>query len=89
MAEKKKKHGVPPPKDETKEQRFIRVCTPRVNKTVKMINNIGHCSGAAYAYTSAQVDAIEAALAKAINEMSLSFSKQKRDAAQFKFTPEE
>lgn len=89
MAKSKKKRGVPPPKDETKEQRFIRVCTPRVRKAVKMMGNIANCSGAAYAYTQGQVDEIEGILNKAVDIMVGSFTKKKEPSAEFNFTPPE
>lgn len=85
MAKGKKKRGVPPPKDETKEQRFIRVCTPRVRKAVKMMDNIANCSGAAYVYTEKQVNDINATLTIALDNMLASFTKKKVEETVFDF----
>ncbi len=51
---------------ETKEARFLRIATPRVNKVINAIQVLSNCSGSAYGYTEDQVknmfDAIQEAL---------------------------
>lgn len=89
MAKNRKKRGVPPPKDETKEQRFIRVCTLRVRKAVKMFGNIANCSGVAYAYTPAQVEAMFKVLQDALDSACGSFTAKVGESTEFDFKPPE
>lgn len=55
-----------PEEAETKEARFLRIATPRVNKVINAIQVLSNCSGSAYGYTEDQVknmfDAIQEAL---------------------------
>lgn len=51
---------------ETKEARFLRIATPRVNKVINAIRVLSNCSGSAYGYTDDQIknmfDVIQEAL---------------------------
>lgn len=89
MPKDKKRRGVAPPKDETKEQRFVRVCTLRVRKTVKMFNNIANCSGAAYAYTASQVEAMFKVLQDALDSACGRFTSEVGESTEFDFKPPE
>lgn len=66
MPKKKTEASRPPVKDETKEQRFRRVVSPRVARAVKGIQMIGACVGPSYAHTDSEVKQIEAVLSSAI-----------------------
>jgi len=83
MAKKRKTN--PPPKDETKEQKFIRVVTPRVAKAVKCIKLIGNCAGIGYDYTTAQVDQINEVLDAAVTHVGNKFIKAEADSSEFSF----
>ena len=64
------------PDGETKEQRFIRVATPRMNRAVKAIAMVGMCSSNNYGYTEEQIAKIEVALVDAIQNALARFTKQ-------------
>jgi len=89
MAGTKKKRGVSPPKDETKEQRFIRVASSRVQKAVKAISNIGHCASSNYVFTDEQVTEINNALTGAVERALDKFITEEVAPSGFRFTPQE
>lgn len=74
------------PENETKEERFIRIATPRVNGVIQKLEILSNCSGATYGYTEEQVDAmfdaIELAVANARKQFQPKTSKEKN---QFSF----
>lgn len=83
MAKKRKTNA--PPKDETKAEKFVRVVTPRVNKAVKAINQIGNCAGAGYQSTTEQVEQLFKALTAAIKTTADKYSGSTTDDSSFKF----
>ena len=85
MAKKERKKRTPPPKDETKEAKFVRVCTPRVAKAVKAMNNIGNCAGVAYTYSEKQVDQIQTVLEKQLNSVLDKFTFGGKETSAFEF----
>jgi len=85
MAKGKKRSKVSIPKDETKSERFVRVVTPRVNKAVKAIKQIGFCSASNYEYTPKQLEAIFEALAAAQEEIIAKFAGRKEAQEEFTF----
>jgi len=89
MAGIKKRRGVSPPKDETKEQRFIRVASSRVGKAVKAINNIGHCASTNYVYTEEQVKDIDRALTVAVERTLDKFTVEEVEPSGFRFSQRE
>ena len=54
------------PKDETKEQRFVRLATKRVKKVLKALDQIGLLGAAAYTSTEKQRDTISETLRESI-----------------------
>jgi len=70
---------------ETKEQRFIRVVTPRVTKAVKMIKIIGNCAGSTYEYTPEQVEQIFVGLQTAMVELKGRFTAKRQAQPEFTF----
>lgn len=85
MAKRRRTNVRPIPKDESKAARFIRVVTPRVNKAVKAIKQIGFCSASNYEYTSKQLDQIVIALDAAQNEIVAKFAGKKEEGGIFDF----
>lgn len=73
----KKRGGKPkPPENETKEQRFVRVASLRVNKALSAIANIGGVANRAnYEYTDEQVQKIFGALDKEVQNLVARFNK--------------
>ena len=69
------------PENETKEERFIRIATPRVNGVIQKLEILSNCSGATYGYTEEQVaamfDAIELAVANARKQFKPKIEKEK------------
>ena len=74
MAKKKVRRKAEIPVDESNEDRFIRVVTPRVNKAVKAIEVIGFCTGSTYEYTANQSRQIVKALTDSIANLSDKFA---------------
>lgn len=66
---------------EGKDKRFLRLGQPRINKAIRSITILGNLSGSNYSYTAAQVDAIEKALKKAVEDTMAKFRREKREAA--------
>jgi len=85
MAKKKARRKQVIPAEETKAERFVRVVTPRVNKAVKAIKQIGFCSASSYEYTSSQLEQITKALGKAEEEMLARFAGKAEDEGVFDF----
>lgn len=62
------------PKDESKHNKFKRVCTPRLRKALKAIKQVGACSSKQYAYTNEQVTKIVTSLAKAVSTVEKQYT---------------
>jgi len=85
MAKRRTRNVRSIPKDESKSDRFVRVVTPRVNKAVKAIKQIGFCSASTYEYKPQQLEAIMMALADAQNEIVAKFAGKKDAQEEFSF----
>lgn len=85
MIKDRKKRVSTAPKNETKEQRFIRLAKPRVNNAIKRIQQVGNCAGANYAYTPAQATKICNALLEAVAGVQAAFDKVKLSTSSFDF----
>jgi len=70
---------------ETKEERFLRIATPRVNKAVKSISVVGYCAGAGYGYTPEQVQQIVDTLFVAVQSLSDRFAVKQNKQSEFTF----
>ena len=77
MAKKGQRTKQSIPKDESGQDRFVRVVTPRVVKAIKSIRVIGYCAGAGYEYTPAQVEQIVSALTVVLNSLTERFASKK------------
>lgn len=74
------------PENETKEERFIRIATPRVNKCIAAVQILSNCSGSAYGYTEDQVKNMFDAIQEALDNAQAQFQpKQKDEKNQFTF----
>lgn len=81
----KKRNGVKPPKNETRDVKFVRVVTPRVSKAVKSILLIGNCAGAGYLYSPAQVKQLLKALEDACTTVANKFANVRSETQAFEF----
>lgn len=70
-------------KQETKEERFVRIAEPRVNRACKAISLLGNLSGSGYEYTQEQVDAMFGAVQKSLDTARASFDKS--NVVKFRF----
>lgn len=86
MGQKKVRKKANIPEHETKEQRFIRVVTPRVQQALKKIAVISNCTSPAYGYAPEQANKIIQALLGAVTTLKAKFDKAKVADQQFSFT---
>lgn len=74
--ERKTRQKADIPENETREQRFIRVGTPRIKKALKAISNLKHLANKRqYGFTEQQTERIFAAFELAISEVKRAFTK--------------
>ena len=73
------------PTDETKQDRFIRVVSPRVIKAVKSISVLGYCAGPTYEYTTEQTTQIINLLHEAVNDLQARFERKRDKQVDFEF----
>ena len=85
MAKRSTSSKKPIPTAETKQERFIRVVSPRVNKVVKSINVLGYCAGSSYEYTAEQATQIINLLHDTVNSLQSKFERKRDKQADFKF----
>lgn len=86
MAKQQKRKTQSIPKDESKTDRFIRVVTPRVNKAIKAIKQIGYCAGASYEYTPQQAARITTELLNTVEGLGDTLGKTKKAEDEFSLT---
>ena len=69
------------PENETKEERFVRIATPRVNAVIQKLEILSNCSGNTYGYTEEQIksmfDAIDLAVATARKQFQPKTAKER------------
>ncbi len=70
---------------ESKEDKFKRVATPRVQKIIKAIDTLGNCSGSGYGYTEDQVEKMFGAIENKLEETKARFQKKKNETKEFSF----
>lgn len=73
------------PKDETKEQKFVRLATSRVNKVRKALDQIGLLGGASYSSTDQQREKIAEAIKECLEFNINRLSKVKMSKNTFQF----
>lgn len=84
MAVKKEKRVSTVPEAETKEQKFVRLATRRVNKVRKALDQIGLLGSASYISTDAQRDSIVSALRESLEFNLARLNKVKTSKIDFK-----
>ena len=71
---------------ETKEQKFIRVGTYRINKTIKDIEQLGNlASKSSYAYSDEQVEKMLGAVEQALVDVKKKFTPAEKKESKFTF----
>ena len=71
-------------KNETPEQRFLRVASKRTNAVLEKLRLLGNCSNRRlYRYTEKEIDKIFTAIIKETREIRLKFNAKKKE--KFKF----
>lgn len=70
-------------KNESKEERFIRIAEPRVNRACKAVSLLGNLAGSGYEYTAEQVEAMFGAVQDSLDTARAQFEKNK--VVRFKF----
>lgn len=65
--------------NETKEQRFVRIAEPRVNRACKAVSLLGNLAGSGYEYTEEQVNAMFGAVQEALDTARAAFAELRAD----------
>ena len=74
------------PKDETKNEKFIRIASPRVNSVIDKLDILSNCASANYEYTEEQVEAMFDAIRTAVDNCYAQFQpKVKSEKEKFTF----
>lgn len=73
------------PANETKAERFVRVGTPRVNKAIKAIRQLGKLASSNYEYSEEQSVAMHRALQEAVDDVVSKFRGAAKDESGFTF----
>lgn len=73
-------------KNETPEERFSRLGTPRVRKAKKALEQIGNLASSRYKYTPAQIAKMAETLQKALDQAVAQFEPGGSDAEEAPFT---
>lgn len=73
------------PEDESKADRFVRVVTPRMNKAIKAIKQVGFCATSPYDYTAEQAERIISVLLVEVKQLAAKFDKKAAGEGGFGF----
>lgn len=74
------------PENETKNEKFLRIATPRVNAIIDKLDILSNCAGANYEYTEEQVETMFQALRDAMDDCYNEFRpKVKSEKERFSF----
>lgn len=74
------------PENETKNEKFLRIATPRVNAIIDKLDILANCSGSAYDYSEEQVEAMFQAIRDAVDSCYAQYQpKQKFEKERFTF----
>ena len=80
------KTGILIPKDESKNERFIRIASPRVNSVIDKLDILSNCASSNYEYTEEQVEAMFDAIRNAVDACYAQFQpKVKSEKEKFTF----
>lgn len=74
------------PKNETKNEKFLRIATPRVNAIIDKLDILSNCAGSNYEYTEEQVETMFQAIRDAVDACYNEFRpKVKTEKERFSF----
>lgn len=74
------------PENETKNEKFLRIATPRVNAIIDKLDILSNCSASNYEYTEEQVEAMFQAIRDAVDSCYNEFRpKVKSEKERFSF----
>lgn len=74
------------PKNESKNEKFIRIASPRVNSVIDKLDILSNCASANYEYTEEQVEAMFDAIRNAVDNCYAQFQpKVKSEKEKFTF----
>lgn len=74
------------PENETKNEKFLRIATPRVNVIIDKLDILSNCAGSNYEYTDEQVDTMFQAIRDAVDACYNEFwPKVKTEKERFSF----
>lgn len=74
------------PENETKNEKFLRIATPRVNAIIDKLDILSNCAGSSYEYTEEQVETMFQALRDAMDACYNEFRpKVKSEKERFSF----
>ena len=74
------------PENETKNEKFVRIASPRVQSIISKIEILANCASSNYEYTDEQVEAMFGAITYSLNECRKSFQpKEKTEKEKFQF----
>ncbi len=62
---------------ESKQEKFLRLAPPRINKVLHSIESLGKLSGSSYEYTPEQIEKMLGAIDKAVEDLRGKFVKSK------------
>lgn len=80
------KRAVEIPENETKNEKFVRIATPRVQAIISKIEILSNCASSNYEYTEEQVEAMFGAIMTSLTECKKSFQpKEKTEKEKFQF----
>ena len=72
--------------NETKNEKFLRIATPRVNAIIDKLDILSNCSGSSYEYTEEQVETMFQAIRDAVDACYNEFRpKVKTEKERFSF----
>lgn len=66
------------PENETKNEKFVRVATPRVQAIISKIEILANCASSNYEYTDEQVEAMFGAIMVSLSECKKSFQPEEK-----------
>ena len=74
------------PENETKNEKFLRIATPRVNAIIDKLDILSNCAGSNYEYTDEQVETMFQAIRDAVDACYNEFRpKVKTEKERFSF----
>lgn len=74
------------PENETKNEKFLRIATPRVNAIIDKLDILSNCAGSNYEYTEEQVETMFQAIRDAVDACYNEFRpKVKTEKERFSF----